>query len=122
MGASITKACNCKCGQETDEEEINRNSTNNPDSISKNKKNDNDSNNVINTSKSNNKKKNNNNHPNYENDLSIIKEQENGEFGIDLNEPTVENFENEPFNSGRKGNSNFNNNNSNFKSGNYNLD
>ena len=89
MGASITKACNCKCGQETDEEEINRNSTNNPDSISKNKKNDNDSNNVINTSKSNNKKKNNNNHPNYENDLSIIKEQENGEFGIDLNEPTV---------------------------------
>ena len=104
MGASITKACNCKCGQETDEEEINRN-TNNPDSISQNKKNEVNSTNVTNTSESNNKKNNNINHPNYENDLSIIKEQENGEFGIDLNEPTVENFDNEPFNSGRKGNS-----------------
>ena len=36
MGAAITKACNCKCAQEEDEDEINRenNDAKNPDSVS----------------------------------------------------------------------------------------
>ena len=35
MGAAITKACNCKCAQQEDEDEINRekNDVKNPDSV-----------------------------------------------------------------------------------------
>ena len=135
MGAAITKACNCKCAQQEDEDEINRenNDAKNPDSVDtlKKKHKETDPFSTIGSSssdKNNNTDKKNQKYNNHSNkDLSIIKEQQYGEFGIDLDEPTIEIFNKNPY-SGNQNNTNSkyhnpsqNNNNSNYDNNNPNL-